>query len=344
MKIFFVIILVLIVGCKNNKPLDNSMIDLSGKNIKDIIIVVKKMKFEEDEFSYSNFSFFQANNSGLYVTPPTKIDDFVLFRYTLIPEEKTTRVEGVVRSGRGPNEIELLHMSSKTLNADTLMFTSPIDKMLIVDQMGLLSEWDVDLYSKKIINFGYSFSYGNGRLLIPSFNPTHKDYLFKIYDVSDSLVYNSFPPRVPYGFEPAIRNELLGETPLPDGFAISFIGDRKVYILSSKGELKKELILGKSDEIPTPFKVSNPQEAPPATPYITKMEFYKGHLMVLVDNVIWLIEYPSLKVKSKIRLLKNKQVIESPVIDFSISDKYLYSRIGRDGVFFVETNIDWFSK
>ncbi len=331
-KAFYLVILVLIVGCKNDISLESLHTDISEIEAKKVSIEVTKMNLE-DEFNYSNYSFIQANNSGLYVTPSTKVDDFVLFRYTLSPDEEATRVEGVVRDGRGPNEIELLMMSSKTLGGDTLMFTSPVDKMLLVDQNGAVSEWDFDLASRKIMNFGFSFSYGNGRLLIPTFSPIQKEYLFKIYDLDESLVYDSFPPRVPYGFEPSIRNELLGETPLPDGFAISFIGDRKVYILSSEGELKRELTLGKSEDIPAPFKVSNPHEAPRATPYITKIEFYKEHLMVLVDNIIWIIEYPSFEIKSKIRLLKNKQVEDSPVLDFSISDNYIYSRIGRDGTF-----------
>lgn len=342
MKIFFSVILAFIVGCETNKPLDTSAFDLTGAENKEVSIVANKMKFEEGELAYSNYSFIQANNSGLYVTTPTVNNGYVLFRYILNPEDETTKVDSFVRSGRGPNEIESIYMSSKTIDGDTLMFTSPNDKMLIIDQKGILTEWIID--SKRITNFGFSFSYNDGRLLVPSFTPGQTGYLFKIYDVNDNVVYNSFPPRVPYGFQPAVRNEILGETPLPDGFAISFLGDRKVYILSSEGDLKREIILGESDEIPEPFKVSNPQESPGAKPYITKMEFYNEHLLVLIDNIIWIIKYPSLEVKSKIRLLKNRQVKESPVIDFSISDNYLYSRIGRDGIFFVETENDWFNK
>ncbi|MDR9419401.1 MAG: hypothetical protein RI561_10575 [Gracilimonas sp.] len=341
MKIFFSLFLIFIFGCEINNRSNISESNLKGNEISETTLVANKMKFEEGEFAYSNYSFIQANNSGLYITTPKINNGYVLFKYILNTKDHTVKVDSFVRSGRGPNEIESIFMSSKTIDGDTLMFTTPSDKMLTIDQKGLLSEWDVD--TKRITNFGFSFSYSNGKLLIPSFSPIQKEYLFKIYDVRNDEVYDSFTPRVPYGYQPSVRNEILGETPVPDGFAISFLGDRKIYILDSMGKIKKEIIIGKSDEIPQPYKVSNPQETPGAKPYITKMEFYNDHLLVLMDNVIWIIKYPSLEVKSRIRLLKNLEVSESAVIDFSISDDYLYSRIGRDGMFFNETNSDWFN-
>lgn len=340
MKLSYLFFLIFIIGCETNKQSTNLELDLSTKEARNVSIVANKINFPDGEFAYSNYSFIQANNSGLYVTTPTVNNGYVLFRYVLNPEHNTVKVDSLVRSGRGPGEIESIYMSSKTIDGDTLMFTSPSDKMLTIDQKGDVSEWFID--SKRITNFGFSFSYSNGKLLVPSFSPGQREYLFKIYDVNRNEVYNSFPPRVPYGYQPSVRNEILGETPLPDGFAISFLGDRKIYLLDSKGDLKREVIFGKSDKIPEPFKVSNPQEAPGAIPYITKLEFFNDHLLVLIDNVIWILEYPTFEVKSKITILGSKNVEKSPVIDFSISEKYLYSRIGRDGIYFVDNDYKWF--
>ncbi len=342
MKYLFFILCALVLGCTSQKSNDEAAIDLSNTTAEEISIIAKKMQMPGFEFEYSNYSFIQANNSGLYVTPATAIDGFALYRYTIKPEKEFTQVDSVVRLGRGPNELELLQMSSKTTSGDTLLFSSPFNKILLVNQSGELSEWDIDLYSKKVINYGYFFSYGNNNLLIPSFNPIQTDYLFTIYEVEGNQVYDSFPPRVPYGFEPSIRNVPVGETPLPDGFAISFLGDRKVYLLNEMGEINKEIILGESTIIPSPYKVKNPQDAPSAIPHIPKMEFYKGHLLVLADNIIWVVEYPSFNLKSKIRLLHNDQVETSPVIDFSVTDRYLYARIGREGMFYTETDRNWF--
>lgn len=342
MRPFLLLIILLLLGCHKTK-LSSDSIDLRKTSIVEDTIVVKKLLFADDEFSYSNYSFIQSNNSGLYITPPTNFRGAVLYRYELKPKSDTAIVSEIIKTGRGPYEMESIYMSSKTIDGDTLLFSSPNNNTFIIDQEGSLNEWEFN--TKKIINYSFSFSYSHGRLLIPSFSGHQSDFLFKIYRFKGGLVdsvYNSFPPRVPYGFQPSIRNEILGETPIPYGFAISFLGDKKVYILSPEGKTRKEIVLGKSDEIPTPYKVNNPQHSPGAKPYITKLEFYNGHLMALMDNIIWIIEYPSFELKTKIKLLTDENPNNSPVIDFSISDDYLYSRIGREGIYFTKTNFEWF--
>tara|TARA_R110002124_G_scaffold287343_2_gene473430 strand:+ start:292 stop:1323 length:1032 start_codon:yes stop_codon:yes gene_type:complete len=338
-KVYIPTICFLLLSCSQFEY-GNEIIDLRNSSIKEDTLISKKIKFSEDELYYSNYSFMQSNNSGLYITPPTPVGGVVLYKYDLINSGDTARVTAVMKKGRGPEEMESIFLSSKTINGDTLMFSSPGNKTFIVNQNGSLSQWEFD--TRGIINFGYSFSYGEKKLLIPSFNPSQESYLFTIYDIEEDSSYNFFTPRVPYGFEPSIRNEILGETPMPDGFAISFLGDKKVYILNFNGRVKKEIILGESDEIPKPYKINNPHESPGAIPYITKMEFYNKHLLVLLDNIIWIMEYPSFSLKKKIKLLNNKEAEISPILDFSISDKYLFSRIGREGIYYIETDENWF--
>lgn len=341
MKIYLIITCLIALSCSNVESEKIGITDLKDKVSDESRIVAKKLPIL-DEFAYSNFSFIQANNSGLYVTPSTNISGYVLYRYQLVGSKNwQVKIDSLVKSGRGPNEIESIYLSSKTINGDTLLFTSPGDKTILIDQSGELSEWDYD--TRRIINFGYSFSYSNEHLLIPSFNQTQTDYLFKIYDLEKMKEYSSFEPRVPFGYQPSIRNEILGESPVPNGFIISFLGDKKLYLIDLKGEIRKELHLGESDIIPEPYRVSDPQESPGAIPYITKIEFFNEHLLILLDNVIWVISYPSLELKHKIKLATSNEKEKSPVLDFSISDKYLYSRIGRQGIFAVPTDKDWFN-
>ncbi|MEQ9351451.1 MAG: hypothetical protein RJQ00_02600 [Vicingaceae bacterium] len=338
----YLIIILLLSSCNDKKTASNKVIELSNSlNGKEEVVTPKKVQFDEEELTYSNFSFIQANKSGLYVTPAGTFEDYVLYRYEIDSNVQMAKRTGIIKEGRGPNEIERISMSSKAINGDTLLFGSAGSKTLAIDDKGFLFEWEFD--TRQIPNYGYSFSYNKGKLLIPSFNPAQTAYLFRIYDLGKDSSYFSFTPRVPYGYQPSIRNEVLGETPIPKGFAISFLGDKKVYVLNFKGEVTKEIILGESDEIPKPYKVNSPQESPGAKPYITKMEFFNEHLLVLMDNTIWILEYPSFSLKMKIKLSINETNETSPVIDFSISDNYLFSRIGRSGIYYTETNASWFN-
>ncbi|MEO9887543.1 MAG: hypothetical protein ABJR05_08940 [Balneola sp.] len=333
------ILIFFLIGCNQSNDSIQSVIDLSQPKEENINTqFISKMPLDIDEFSYSNFSFIQANNSGIYVTPSTTIDGYVLYRYQ-ISSNSTVEVKGVVKEGRGPKEKERISMSSKSISGDTLLFGSSGSKTLVINRKGELSEWNVPTY--KLPNFGYSFSYNGNKLLIPSFNPAQSENLFGIFDIENQSINFSFPARVPYGFQPSIRNDILGETPIPGGFAVSFLGDRKVYILNYLGEIEKEIILGESDEIPRPYKVENVQESIGAKPHITKMEYFNDHLLVLMDNILWFIKMPSFEVSNRLKFHTLENEDKATVIDFSIAENYLYLRVGRKGIYFTETDQSW---
>lgn len=339
LKLLLISIL-LIIGCKKSNPTLTIIVD-TGDSGKQVIATAKKIDQTNDLFSLSNYSFLQANNSGLYVTPSSPINNYALYKFVLNPDSNIAEFKGIVKTGRGPLEIERISMSSKSITGDSLFFGASGKNTLVINQKGEIFDWEVN--TAQIPNFGFSFSYNNKRLLIPSFSPLQLDHLFSIYDLENDTLYKAFPPRVPFDFKPAIRNEILGETPVPNGFAISFIGDRKIYLLNFEGKVENEIILGESDPIPAPYKEAKPNMTTGAKPYITKMEFYKENLLVLMDNVIWFLDYPSFKVNTKLILQTDdtEAITKATVIDFSISDDYLYSRIGRKGIYITKTDKKW---
>ncbi|NGP89404.1 hypothetical protein [Fodinibius halophilus] len=337
--IFFLFFLVVLACQKSN---DINSFDVSKS--KATTVIANKMDINYS-FFISLYSFIQANNSGLYITPSNVINDTVLYKY---PKEALNKccgdLEGIIREGRGPNELSQIFASSKSVTGDTLLFYSPNSaKYLGINNDGVVIDSLEFQNSKTLMNTGNSFSYSKGYFLIPSFNRFFSSKnLFSIINTNNNTSKDIFEPRVPPGYEPAIRNQVVAMGALPNGFAVSFVGDRKIYIIGFNGEVKKQLIFGESEPIPEPFKVKNPKQAPSSKPYITKIEFYKGHILVLMDNLIWILDYPSYQTNNLLKILRDPKENSAPVIDFSITEDVIYVRMGRGGLHSVKTNPNWF--
>jgi len=338
MKIGYLICAVLIsFSCEKHAEAD-----LIKKNT-ETIIFASKMDIVDD-LPMSFYSFLQANESGLYITSPNPFKDSVLYKF---PRNKIgeygVHLNGIIREGRGPLELQSVNLSTKTANGDTLLFYSFNDSQYLgLDNKGKI--FDHIKTSVNVLNTGSSFAYSNGYLLIPSFSKMlARDHLLTMLNIHDGTQFDFFEPRVPAGFEPSIRNLVFPMGAIPDGFAISFLGDRRVYILGFDGGIKRELIFGQSDPIPRPYTITNPVEAPSSRPYITKIEFHNGNLFVLKERMIWILDYPSFEPKKKIAVIRNPDEDSAPVIDFSVTDDIMYLRMGNDGLYYIQTNPDWFN-
>lgn len=328
----------ILIGCKEQQ----GSTSIKLKKLEKTVVIASKMDVTND-FFISLYSFLQANDSGLYITPSSIINDSVLYKYPINEVGKCcVELEGTVREGRGPNELLQIYSSTKTINGDTLLFYSPNSaKYLSINNEGIIFE--PFNTSGKIINTGYSFAYSKGYLLMPTFNKVFsRDYLLTMMNVNTNVQKKIFKPRVPAGYEPAIRNQIFTMGALPNGFAVSFVGDRKAYIIGFDGQIKHELIFGKSEPIPEPYKITNPRQAPASKPYLTKIEFHNGNLFVLLDNVIWILDYPSYQTKELIKILRDPEEKSAPVIDFSITDETIYVRMGRSDLYSVKVNPNWY--
>ena len=71
--------------------------------------------------------------------------------------------------------------------------------------------------------------------------------ILRIIDLEKGTIVGGVPLRVPNGYEPAIRNQVFSMASVPNGFAVSFVGDRKFFIVYYSGTIKNEIILGESD-------------------------------------------------------------------------------------------------
>jgi len=339
LKLLF-LLLIILVSCTDDKQTNKLRVGESNRKI----VIASKIDVGND-FFISLYSFIQANNSGLYITPSNTINDTVLYQ---LKSDRVGRccqkLEGKVREGKGPKEITQIFASSKTVHSDTLLFYSPNSaRYLAINNEGDLIE-DFSLKTPKdVINTGNSFAYSNGYFLIPSFSVGYKtESLLTLVNFNNGKRKDFFTPRVPLGFEPAIRNEIVAMAALPNGFALSFVGDRKVYLIDLNGEIKKQLIFGKSEPIPEPYKVKDPKQGPSSKPYIIKIEYYKGNLLVLADNLIWILEFPSYQTQAVLKILRDPEEQSAPLIDFSVSEEVFYLRMGRDGLYYVKVNNNWF--
>lgn len=333
----WVLLPLLLLACQHKVPLEQIEFE-ENKRTK---VTATRIDNENDIY-LSSYSPLQANASGLYITPFEAVNDTVLYKYgsdTL--NYCCLKMEGVLREGKGPSELVRVGTSTKTINGDTLLFYSSGNaRYMAIDKKG--NVFQPFKASLKAVNASHSFAYSNDFLLLPSFGkPFDEDHLFTLVNVNTNTQQGVFEPRVPAGYEPAIRNEAFTMGALPDGFAISFVGDRKLYTIGFNGEIKNEVIFGESDPIPKPYKITNPSQAPSARPYLTKIEYHEGHLYVLVDNDIWIVEYPSYNIKNIIRIVREPDDMIAPVTDFSITDETLFVRMGRKNLYAVEANPNW---
>lgn len=334
----YILLAFITIGCGKQEL--NSGTQLNNPD--EAIIIASRLDMNSN-FMISLYSFMQANRSGLYITPSSTFEQTVLYRY--IPEIFTKcciELDKVIKEGKGPGELLQIYSSTKTVNGDTLIFYSPnLRKYLSVNEAGnIFKPFEV---TSTVISTGYSFAYSRGYLLVPSFNRFFsRDSLLTLLNVHTGEQKKIFKPRVPAGYEPSIRNQIVAMGALPDGFVLSFIGDRKLYILDFRGRIKQELLFGKSDPIPQPYKITNPKNAPSSKPYVAKIEFHRAHLFVLVDNIIWILDYPSYEPLKRLKVLRNPEEKSAPVIDFSITEKTVYVRMGRDGIYNFPMNPGWY--
>jgi len=322
-------------SCKKEQKLSK----IHVKNVDITKVEINKLD-RSNYFPLSLYSFIQAHKNGLFITPNRAVKEHLVFKYE---NSRYDTLTGVIRKGRGPNELVNVSASSKTSDNDTLLFYSSNSvRYLGIDEKGELIEPFTT--TRKMVNTGYQFAYNNGYLLIPSFlKGYNEDYLFSLINVKTKNIKEFFKPRVPIGYEPAIRNRPFTIGALPDGFAIAFVGDRKIYITDFDGILSHELIFGDSEPIPEPFKINDPNDAPSSKPFVLKVEYHSEHIFVLLDKTIWVLHYPSYTTKAQLQF---KSPIEDKllsVIGFSVNDNNIFLRVGRDDLYVVPINKKWFN-
>lgn len=339
--VIFFLAVIIIFSCKiSDENQFNNEIILANSDVDREKVTVEKLELENDYLMSFN-SFLQSNESGLYVTPFNAVNDSVLFKFSGY-NNISKRLRGAIREGNGPNELLSIYLSTKT-TSDTLIFYSMNSSAyLSIDSSGNISEKQrgpVNVF----IN-GSSIGYNKGHFLLPSFNSSHsKNNLLTITNTRLNTQIDFFEPRVPAGYEPSIRNQVFPIGALPNGFVFSFLGDRKVYTTGFEGSIENIVVLGESDPIEEPYLLSGSSRPPGARPYITKIEFFRDHLFILMDNHIWILEYPDLTLKKILEFNRNVEEDTPPVIDFSINNELLFLRIGRDGLFSSNTNKNWFN-
>lgn len=237
---------------------------------------------------------------------------------------------GIVKSGRGPRESEFLTASTKSITGDTLYFFSHANQKFIqVDKYGTVT--DLNIYDKEFSLMGFSFAFNHDFIAFPVEPKFSRDFLIKIYNIKSLEFQSAIEMRVPFGSQPSVRNEISAICSIPDGFALTFIGDRKIYLINFNGEILQELILGTSDEIKIEKERELNSEPSVATPYLTKMEYVNGTLFTLMEGELWKIDYKS---KNPINIINFYNAEDNKIkpLDFSISDSNLFVRLGRSGI------------
>jgi len=335
---------ILIYSCHKSDGEGSSIIILEKHEDKNVEVTAQRIN-TSDGYMLSFYSFLQANKSGLYITPVDAIRDSILFEISTNDSSNHQNfshdLSGVIRKGNGPQELLNINLSTKSASGDTLFFYSTNSAAILsIDAEGTVLERKSA--PKNVFTNGSAIGINNGFYLFPVFNPiVSKDNLLAIVNKNDSSIIYFYRPRVPAGYEPAIRNMVFPIGAVPNGFAFSFLGDRKFFITNFNGDLLKTVILGESDPIPDPYIINDPSDSPGATPYITKIEFFEDHLFILMENQIYILDYPDLLLSKILRIKHDGESELAPVVDFSVNSEKIFLRIGREGLFTVDLNKNW---
>ncbi len=339
--------ILLITACQNPQVSNTETINI-GSSEEDTVELTARQLNVTDNYMFSFYSFLQANTSGLYITPANAIRDSILFEISAKDSKSYNSLShilnGVIRKGSGPKELLDINLSTKSATGDTLFFYSANSAAFIsIDNEGtVLGRKSAP---KNVFTNGSAIGINKGYFLFPVFNPiVSKDNLLAIVEKDDGSMKYFFRPRVPAGYEPAIRNMVFPIGAVPNGFAFSFLGDRQIFITNFKGDILKTIILGESDPIPDPYIIDDPSGSPGATPYITKIEFFEDHLFILMENQIYIIAYPDLVLSKILRIKRKGESDLASVVDFSVNSEKIFLRIGREGLFTVDLNNNWLNE
>lgn len=325
----FVLVLISILGCSGQ----SSHVPIkSFEGVETIEVSVEKIRLPEG-FSISNYSFLQGNLSGLYITPNFIDSGNVLLKYDQFSNVCCAKLVGVLNEGKGPLEMPNVSLSGKNyLDESLLFFSSSAQKFIGIDSIGNAKEFK--LRDKNISQMGFSVTQSS-KYLAYSLQPMRGGAvtnILRIIDLEKGTIVGGVPLRVPIGYEPAIRNQVFSMASVPNGFAVSFVGDRRFFIVDYSGTIKNEIILGESDPIGDPYKISRPQHSASSRPYIYKMEYFDNHLIVLMREGIYLLDGENYSPIKEIKPFFNGEGV-SGILDFTIADSTFFYRIGRGDIF-----------
>jgi hypothetical protein len=306
-------------------------------------VTVQVVSFiQEPDFQISIRSLIQANHRDLLMTPAVPVDKSVLFSRQIRGNDVNSASYTVIPYGQGPNEAITISMSSKNAAGDTLAFLSLQGaKILFADSSMNVSE---HIFSDYVVNkAGDTFAYGNGFIGF-SIEPMVGDGdLIGVYHMSNRTLKSGFPLRVPLQMEPAIRNRVFSSAALPDGFVFAFTGDRKVYRVNYNAEVTGIFVLGESDLIEEPFNRNNANDPVSSKPHIPKMEYSNGHLHVLMDSKIWIIDLETGRSLRQLTFTEDSGDALIP-LEFSMNYKNIFIRRGRDMIYIAETDGKWYDE
>lgn len=293
--------------------------------------VVLSNPIMDTPFNSSLSALVQANRNHILIAAARPYEGSIAFAMRYPFTDSTYHLNGLIREGSGPFEARALHASSKTIGGDTIAFLAFEDAKLIwVDED--LNRSERVLQADFSQRFGDVFAYQGG-MVAYSMNPRTGDgYLIGIHHIVPESTFFGIQIRVPVDYQPAIRNRVFSIAPIPDGFAVAFLGDRQIYLLNTRAEITNILVLGESDPIGEPYLVSNPMDAPPSRPHIPKIEYDSGILHVLMDGELLFIDLEKRTITNRLAFVDTQNQPVVP-LEFSISGQDLIIRVGRNELY-----------
>ena len=341
-KNLFAILLTLFVIYSCDKKINLPIQELDSPPLE--IVTLNQQNNISVDMAMSAFSPMQANSSGLYLTPSHCDNDSVLFRYkNLSPNDNNARVQGVVARGNSNYQAERILFSTKSVQDDTLIFYSGASaKLLTVANNGSISQ--MGFTNKQLSFIGYSFAYNNNHLFISIEPLFQRNYLLSILNIRTGEVNNVFPLRVPHGYQPAERNHISAMAAVPDGVVFAFTGDRKFYFMNYDGIILREIVLGESDPIPSPFKTEQPDTLERSPNYISKMEYEDQFLHILVDDKMWILNAENYEPVTRLEFVDPLIQETAFPVDFSITNQQLFLKLGGQKIYWMTRDTNWYPK
>ncbi len=331
------IALFLLIACDRSEPTPKEIaIDHSRATV---VKVVLDTNFLETPFDASLFALSHAIGQHVYITSSNSHYGYMVHGYSFRNGFEQV-LEPVIRHGRGPGEAVSISGSNKTMQSDTLVLRTRENAKLILWTSDMKSR-DIEIEASVFAQMTSEFALDNGYLAFQIIPHLQSGSLIGVMNLHQENIVYGLSPRVPYGFQPEIRNALSSICPSPNGFVLSFLGDRKVYRIDYNAQVHQIMALGESDPIPNPHRIKNPTEAPGAKPYIPKMQYHNGLLHVLMDDSLYLLDLESQRVKTVIHFVNREDERMTP-LEFSASGDHMIVRIGRNRFYPVQLEPDWY--
>lgn len=322
------VVLIFILGCAEENLRSINTYDIEFSPSDSTLIFPEEYEIEE-LFAPAFFSL-QSNKKALVVTPRMPTSQYSLFYF---PHEDMdsccSRMNGLMRAGRGPGESGAIVSGARTYDGDRLIYYSlDTSRFYHFDQdLNLID--DPLMHIRDLMVTGL-FTYRNGRYYTEaSFSDEEK--ILRVYDTNSNTSTTLIDYRIPLGYQPAARNTIASIVSTPEEVLVALVGEKEILVINDENKIEGKIIIGENDPLPKPFKPSPYERVKSTTKHIFKMEYHDGMIFILMESGLIVLNNEFKFVTRFVFSNNNKEKLA--ISDFTVNSNKLYLRHGLSSVY-----------